>query len=37
MPQVFGANFNGNPGGNNWLELEGHERWNVRMIVGFSF
>ncbi len=37
MPQVFGANFNGNPGGNNWLELEGHERWNVRLIVGFSF
>lgn len=37
MPQVFGANFNGNPGGNSWLELEGHERWNVRLIVGFSF
>jgi hypothetical protein len=37
MPQVFGANFNGNPGGNNWLELEGHERWNVRLILGFSF
>jgi hypothetical protein len=37
MPQVVGANFSENPDGNHHLELEGHERWNVRLIVGFSF
>ncbi len=37
MPQVFGANFAGNPDRNSHLELEGHERWNARLIVGFSF
>jgi hypothetical protein len=36
MPQIFGANFNGNPGGNSWLELEGHERLNVRLMIGIS-
>jgi hypothetical protein len=36
MPQVFGANFNGNPGGNSWLELEAHERLNVRLIFSLS-
>jgi hypothetical protein len=37
MPQIFGASFHGNPDGNRWLELEGHERWNIRLIFGFSF
>src|SRR5207253_2638891 len=37
MPQVFGANFQGNPAGNNQLELEAHERWNVRLIAGITF
>jgi Family of unknown function (DUF6662) len=37
MPQVFGANFAGNPDLNSHLELEGHERWNTRLVVGFSF
>ena len=38
MPQVWGATFhNENPDGNTHLELEGHERWNTRLIVGFSF
>ena len=37
MPQVFGANFDGDPDRNPDLELEGHERWNVRLIVGISF
>jgi hypothetical protein len=37
MPQVYGANFSGNPDNNPHLELEGHERWNMRLIVGFSF
>ena len=37
LPQVFGANFNGNPGGNSHLELEGHERLNVRLIFGITF
>src|SRR4051812_6067091 len=37
MPQVVGANFSENADGNHALELEGHERWNVRLIVGISF
>jgi len=38
MPQVWGGTFhNENPDGNSNLELEGHERWNARLIVGFSF
>jgi len=37
MPQVFGANFHNDPDGNDYLDLEGHERWNVRLIVGLSF
>jgi hypothetical protein len=36
MPQIFGANFNGNPGGNSQLELEGHERVNIRLMIGIS-
>jgi hypothetical protein len=38
MPQVWGETFHHeNPDGNRSLELEGHERWNARLIVGFSF
>ncbi len=37
MPQVFGANFNGNPGGDQHLELEAHERVNIRLLIGISF
>jgi len=38
MPQIWGDTFhNQNPDNNRWLELEGHERWNARLIVGFSF
>jgi hypothetical protein len=37
MPQVFGANFGGDPDQNGRLDLEGHERWNVRLIVGIGF
>jgi hypothetical protein len=37
MPQIFGRNFVDNPSQNNHLELEGHERWNVRLLVGLSF
>jgi hypothetical protein len=38
MPQIWGDTFhNENPDGNRSLELEGHERWNARLIVGFSF
>lgn len=38
MPQIWGETFhNENPDGNRSLELEGHERWNARLIVGFSF
>jgi hypothetical protein len=36
MPQVFGANFQGNPDSNSSLELEGHERWNIRLLIGIS-
>lgn len=37
MPQIFGANFGENPDQNTRLELEGHERWNIRLLVGFGF
>lgn len=36
LPQVYGANFTGNPDNNHWLELEGHERVNVRLLVGID-
>lgn len=37
MPQIYGTNFAGNPGGSHQLELQGHERLNVRLLFGFSF
>lgn len=37
MPQIYGTNFQDNPSKSNYLELEGHERWNARLIVGVSF
>lgn len=38
MPQVWGKTFHGeDPDGNNHLELEGHERWNSRLLIGYSF
>jgi len=37
MPQIYGSNFTGDPDGNYQLELEGHERVNARLLVGFSF
>ena len=37
MPQIWGKNFSGNPDNNHWLELEGHERVNIRLIFGVSF
>lgn len=37
MPQVYGANYGGNPDGATSLELEGHERWNVRLLMGVNF
>jgi len=37
MPQVYGANYGDDPDGNSSLELEGHERWNLRLLVGVSF
>jgi hypothetical protein len=37
MPQVCGVNFSDNPDSNHHLELEGHERLNFRLLVGFSF
>jgi hypothetical protein len=37
MPQIYGANFGENPDANHHLELEGHERVNVRLIFGISF
>jgi len=37
MPQIFGANFNGDPDGHHNLELEGHERVNIRLLIGISF
>lgn len=37
LPQVYGQNFQGDPDNNHSLDLEGHERINVRLIVGFGF
>jgi hypothetical protein len=37
MPQIYGTNFSGNPDQNSHLELEGHERLNVRLLFGFTF
>ena len=37
MPQIYGWNQSGNPDQNPHLELEGHERLNIRLIVGYSF
>jgi hypothetical protein len=36
MPQVFGRNYEGDPDGYRNLELEGHERYNVRLLIGIS-
>jgi hypothetical protein len=37
MPQIYGANFEGNPDGDTSLDLDGHERVNMRLLFGFSF
>ncbi len=37
MPQIYGANFLNNADGVHRLDLEGHERLNVRLLFGFSF
>lgn len=37
MPQIYGRNFLGNPDNSRNLDLEGHERVNVRLILGISF
>lgn len=36
LPQVFGKNFQGDPDGEGGLELEGHERVNVRFVFGID-
>jgi hypothetical protein len=36
MPQVYGANFNGNPGGSSWQDLEAHEKVNIRLVLSIS-
>lgn len=35
-PQIYGANLGENPDANTSLELEGHERVNIRLIIGIS-
>jgi len=37
LPQIYGVNFGEDPDGHSHLELEGHERVNVRFIMGFDF
>jgi hypothetical protein len=37
LPQIWGRNFQGNPDNNRWLDLEGHERVNIRLIFGMEF
>jgi hypothetical protein len=36
LPQIYGTNFTKTPDHNSTLELEGHERVNVRLIIGIS-
>ena len=36
-PQIYGVNFGADPDGNRRLELEGHERINLRLIFGIDF
>lgn len=36
MPQVYGANFEGNPDNDHHFELEGHERLNIRLLIGID-
>jgi hypothetical protein len=37
LPQIYGNNFQGNPDANHKMELEGHERINVRLVLGIGF
>src|SRR5256714_13695249 len=37
LPQVYGVNYGGDPDGNSHLELEGHERVNIRLIFSLAF
>ena len=37
LPQIYGVNHGGDPDGNRHLELEGHERLNVRFLFGIDF
>jgi len=37
LPQVYGTNFLGVPHGSGELDLEGHERVNVRLLFGIEF
>jgi hypothetical protein len=37
LPQIYGANFMDNPDGISNLDLEGHERVDVRLIFGIQF
>ena len=37
LPQIYGANFTEDSDKNYHLELQGHERLNFRLMVGFSF
>jgi hypothetical protein len=37
LPQIYGANFGGDPDGHRHLDLVDHERLNVRLIFGISF
>lgn len=37
LPQIYGANFGGDPDGHRNLDLTGHERVNIRLIFGIGF
>lgn len=37
LPQVWGSNFGRNPDGFGNLDLDGHERVNVRLLFGIDF
>ncbi len=37
MPQIYGWNNSRSPDGNSQLELNDHERMNVRLLIGLNF
>ena len=37
MPQIYGWNNSRSQDGNSHLELNDHEKLNIRLLIGFNF